>query len=297
MEIDIAIDLNGFTKKSRPGIFALRPAPIQVSYLGYPGTMGASFIDYTIADTVVLPKEHFEYYTEKVVQLPHSYQVNDSQRQIAKTVPSRATLGLPRTGFVFCCFNNGFKITPDEFTIWMQLLAEVTGSVLWLYVSNKTIQHNLRQEALKRKIDPERLIFAPRIDLAEHLARLGQADLFLDTFYYNAHATASGALWAGLPVLTCLGNTFAGRVAASLLYAVGLPELVTRSHEEYESLALKLATNPDTLAAIKRKLARNRSNHPLFNSELFTQHIEAVYTSMWQRHQQGLAPDHIYVAP
>ena len=297
MEIDIAIDLKGFTRNSRPGIFALRPAPIQVNYLGYPGTMGAPFIDYIIADAVVVPEAHFEYYTEKVVQLPNSYQVNDSQRRIANTVPSRTALGLPETGFVFCCFNSSFKITPDIFTIWMRLLAKVAGSVLWLFESNKSIQQNLRQEALKRNIAPERLIFAPRIDLVEHLARLRQADIFLDTFYCNAHTTASDALWAGLPVLTCLGNKFAGRVAASLLNAVGLPELVTYNHEEYESLALKLAMNPEILATLKRKLAHNRSNHPLFNIDLFTQHIETAYISMWQRYQQGLEPDHIYVAP
>ena len=297
MEIDIAVDLMGFTNNSRPGIFALRPAPIQASYLGYPGTMGAPFIDYIIADPVVVPKEHFEYYTEKVVHLPYSYQVNDSQRRIADTVPTRSALGLPETGYVFCCFNNNYKITPDLFTIWMRLLANVNGSVLWLFEGNATIQRNLRREAQQRNIDPARLVFAPRMSLEEHLARQRQADVFLDTFYYNAHGTASGALWAGLPVLTCLGNTFAGRVGASLLYAIGLPELVTHSHEEYETLALNLATNTDALAAIKDKLARNRLSYPLFNIDLFTQHIEAAYAAMWRHYQQGSAPDHIYIAP
>ena len=232
-EIDIAVDLKGYTQNARPGIFALRPAPVQVSYLGYPGTSGAPYIDYIIADPVVIPQGHFVDYTEKVVQLPHSYQVNDSQRQIAETVPTRSALGMPEEGFVFCCFNNLFKITPDVFDIWMRLLDKVDGSVLWLFASNDTIMGNLRREAQKRSVNPERLIFAAHIEQAEHLARLRQADLFMDTFFYNAHTTTSDALWAGLPVLTCLGNTFAGRVAASLLYAMGLPEMVTHSHEEY----------------------------------------------------------------
>jgi protein O-GlcNAc transferase len=299
MEIDIAIDLMGFTGNSRSGIFALRPAPIQVNYHTYAATMGAPFIDYIIADPVVIPKEDFEYYTEKVVHLPHCYVVNDSQRRIADSTPTRPALGLPETGFVFCCFNNHYKITPDVFTIWMRLLTKVAGSVLWLkgFEGNITIKRNLHREAQQRNVDPERLIFAPRLNTAEHLARHRRADLYLDTFYHGAGTTCSDALWAGLPVLTCLGNTLAGRVAASLLYAVGLPELVTHSHEEYESLALNLATNPDALAAIRRKLAHNRQTSPLFNTSLFARHIEAAYSAMWWHSQQGVAPDHIYIAP
>lgn len=294
-QVDIAIDLKGYTQESRPAIFALRPAPIQVSYLGFPGAMGAPYIDYIIADAVVIPTDHFGFYSEKVVQLPYCYQVNDRQRPIAQATPTREALGLPEAGFVFCCFNNNFKITPDLFTIWMGLLARVAGSVLWLYEGNQTICRNLRQEAQRHGIAPQRLIFAPRIGLAEHLARHRQADLFLDTFYYNAHTTSSDALWSGLPLLTCIGDTFASRVAASLLRALELPELITHNHDEYAALALRLATEPETLASLKAKLAHHRLIQPLFNTELFTRHIEAAYSAMWQRHQAGLAPDHLLI--
>jgi predicted O-linked N-acetylglucosamine transferase (SPINDLY family) len=296
-EIDIAVDLKGYTQDCRPGILALRPAPLQVNYLGFPGTLGAPYIDYLIADAVVVPREHFAFYSEKVVHLPHCYQVNDSQRRIADAVPSRGELGLPETGFVFCCFNNNFKITPDVFSVWMRLLAQVPGSVLWLLEGNTAIRQNLSREAQQRGIDPGRLVFAPRMALPEHLARHRQADLFLDTFYYNAHTTTSDALWAGLPVLTCLGNTFAGRVAASCLAAVGLPALTTHSHDEYEALALKLARDPNALAAIKNTLAQHRASHPLFNTQLFTQHIEQAYSTMWQLHLQNLPPQHFIVGP
>lgn len=294
-EIDIAIDLKGATHDFRPGIFAARPAPIQVSYLGFPGTMGTTYIDYIIADPVIIPATHYDDYTEKVVQLPHSYQPNDAQRVIAQSTPSRQALGLPESGFVFCCFNNNYKITPDLFTIWMRLLTQIDGSVLWLLEGNSSIGRNLRLEAEQRGIAPERLIFCSRISLAEHLARHRQADLFLDTFYYNAHTTTSDALWAGLPVLTCLGETFSSRVAASLLQAIGMPELITRNHTEYEELALRFARDPSALAAVREKLASNRLTHPLFNTELYARHLEAAYSAMWQRHQQGLAPEHLVV--
>ncbi len=283
LEIDIAIDLKGYTQDSRPEIFALRPAPLQVNYLGFPGTMAAPYIDYIIGDRVVTPTAHFNMYSEKVAQLAHSYQVNDSQRQIAEQIPSRHQLGLPETGFVFCCFNNNFKITPDVFSLWMRLLSKVDSSVLWLFEGSHSVCHNLRLQAQKHAIDPERLIFAPRMELPEHLARHKQTDLFLDTFYYNAHTTASDALWAGLPVLTCLGNTFASRVAASLLKAIGLPELITHNHDEYEALALDLANHPEKISAIKHKLADNRLTQPLFNTALFRQQIESAYRQMWQR--------------
>jgi predicted O-linked N-acetylglucosamine transferase (SPINDLY family) len=295
MEIDIAIDLMGFTKHARLGLFALHLAPIQVGYLGYPGTLGAPFMDYLIGDPTVIPVEDFAYYSEKIVQLPHCYQVNDTRRRIADAVPGRSQSGLPETGFVFCCFNNNFKITPDVFEIWMRLLAKIDDSVLWLLEANPAARRNLSREARSRGIEPTRLVFAPRTAQPEHLARHRHADLFLDTFYYNAHTTASDALWTGLPVLTCHGNTFASRVAASLLRAAGLPELITYSHEEYESMALRLATNPDILAAARRKLEQNRTVCPLFNTDLFTRHIEEAYATMWRRHRQGLAPDHIYV--
>lgn len=279
-QIDIAIDLKGYTTSARPGILAHRPAPIQVNYLGYPGTMGVSHIDYILADKVVIPESDQHYYQEKIVYLPDTYQANDQKRQIATELPSRAELGLPENGFVFCCFNNNYKITPVLFDIWMRLLQQVPTSVLWLFENNPTVSRNLRQEAIKRGIVPERLVFAPAIKLDKHLSRIRQADLFLDTLPYNAHTTASDALWAGLPVLTCKGNTFAGRVAASLLSAIGLPELVTNSLAEYEALALHLATNPEVLAEIKTKLARNRDTHPLFDTKLFCRNIEAAYRGM-----------------
>jgi predicted O-linked N-acetylglucosamine transferase (SPINDLY family) len=296
LEIDIAVDLNGHTKSARTGIFALRPAPVQVNYLGYPGTLGADYMDYLIADHTVIPREHQQYYDEKIVYLPDCCQVNNSTKEISDRPFSRAELGLPDGAFVFCCFNNSYKITPDLFDIWMRLLHAVDGSVLWLSEGNATAARNLRREAEQRGVAPDRLVFAPRLDsLADHLARYRQADLFLDTFYYNAHTTASDALWAGLPVLTCLGDTFAGRVAASLLQAIGLPELITRRHADYEALALELATQPERLAALRRKLAANRTTQPLFDAARFTRHIEAAYLKMQERYQAGLVPDHIVV--
>lgn len=296
-EIDIAIDLMGHTRDARGGVFALRPAPIQVNYMGYPGTTGAEYIDYIIADKILIPPEHQQYYDEKVVYLPHTYQANDSTKRISDRRFSRAELGLPEHAFVFCCFNNTFKITPDLFDIWMRLLHSVDRSVLWLYGSNPSAMRNLKIEANKRGVAPERLVFAPRMELDEHLARHRQADLFLDTFYYNAHTTASDALWAGLPVLTCEGGAFAGRVASSLLNAVWLPELITRNHAEYESMALQLATCPGRLDAIRNKLAMNKTSLPLFDTALFTKHIETAYQLMFMRHKNGMPPDHITVPP
>jgi protein O-GlcNAc transferase len=290
LEIDIAVDLKGYTKEGRPGIFAHRAAPVQVSYLGYPGTMGASFIDYIIADRFVIPPDHQARFDEAVVHLPDSYQVNDSKRRIAERTPSRAELGLPADAFVFCCFNNNYKITPDVFDVWMRLLRGVEGSVLWLLEDNAVAARNLRLEAERRGIAAERLVFAPRIGLEDHLARHRRADLFLDTLPYNAHTTASDALWAGLPVLTCIGEAFAGRVAASLLNAVGLPELVTATAGDYEALALTLATEPSRLADIRTTLARNRLTYPLFDTARFSRHIEAAYRTMWERAERGEAP-------
>ena len=244
MEIDIAVDLKGFTQDGRPGILALRPAPVQVNYLGHPGTMGARYIDYLIADRRIVPDGHERHYSEKIVYLPDSYQANDRKRRIAERTPTRADEGLPETGFVFCSFNGSFKITPELFDIWMRLLKAVEGSVLWLLDDNPAAVRNLKREAEARGVSTQRLIFAPRRPVEEHLARHRLADLFLDTLPCNAHTTASDALWAGLPVLTCTGDTFAGRVAASLLSAVGLPELITDSLPSYEALAMKLARDP-----------------------------------------------------
>ena len=297
LEVDIAVDRNGFTTGARTGIFALRPAPVQVSYLAYPGTMGADFIDYLVADRVVIPPEDQVWYSEKVVYLPDSYQVNDAQRRIAERTPTRAEAGLPEHGFVFCSFNNNFKITPLVFDVWMRLLREVEGSVLWLLEGNVAAPRNLRQEAAARGIAPERLVFARRIKPDEHLARHRLADLFLDTLPCNAHTTASDALWAGLPVLTCLGTTFAGRVAASLLHAIGLPELITVTMEEYEALALQLARDETRLAELKRKLVVHRETFPLFDTDRFRRHIEEAYVTMWERSQRGEPPAAFAVAP
>jgi predicted O-linked N-acetylglucosamine transferase (SPINDLY family) len=298
LEIDIAVDLNGFTADARSNVFAQRPAPIQVNYLGYAGTLGHNCWDYIIADHFVIPEECREYYAEKVVYLPDSYMANDDGRKISSHTPSRQEAGLPDNGFVFCCFNNNFKITPNVFDIWMRLLREVEGSVLWLSAANSSVANNLRRAAERRGVSAERLIFAPRMELNEdHLARLRLAGLFLDTVYYNAHATASDALWVGLPVITCPGQAFASRVAGSLLSAVGLPELATPSLEDYEALALKLARDPALLAAVKEKLARQRATYPLFDTKRFTRHMESAYTTMWERYQRGEPPQSFAVAP
>jgi protein O-GlcNAc transferase len=295
LQIDIGVDLKGFTDQSRSGIFAHRAAPIQVNYLGFPGTMGANYIDYIIADRTLIPPEEAEFYTEKIAYLPHSYQVNDRTRRISDRRFTREELGLPTDAFVFCCFNNSFKITPDVFDIWMRLLTKVDRSALWLLKTNASAVESLRAEAVRRGIESERLVFAEPIDLSDHLARHASADLFLDTFYCNAHTTASDALWAGMPVVTRLGHTFAGRVAASLLNAIGLPELVTRTSDEYEQLAFRLANDRDKLSLIRKRLADNRLTHPLFDTELFTRHIESAYEKMWERHRMNLKPDHLSV--
>jgi len=298
LEVDIVVDLNGFTHGSRPNIFAQRPAPVQVNYLGFAATLGRSNWDYIIADRFVIPEQTQVNFGEQVVYLPDTFMATDDGRNIAARVPSRKELGLPDSGLVFCCFNNTFKITPNIFGLWMRLLRQIEGSVLWLSAANNSAPNNLRHEAESRGVSADRLIFAPRIQSSEdHLARQQVADLFLDTFPYNAHATGSDALWAGLPVLTCAGPTFASRVAGSLLTAVGLPELITTSLPEYEAMALKLARDPALLASIRQKLARNRQTEPLFNTGRFTRHIEAAYAAMWERSQRGERPQGFAVAP
>ncbi len=288
--VDIAVDLKGYTQDSRPGILAHRPAPIQVNYLGYPGTMGVNFIDYILADPIVLPFDQQPYYTERIVHLPDTYQVNDRKRSVAAHTPAREELGLPQHGFVFASFNNSYKITPEVFSVWMRLLSSIDGAVLWLLRDNAAAEANLRAEASRRGVDPARLVFADRRPLGEHLARQRAADLFLDTLPYNAHTTASDALWVGLPVLTCLGQTFAGRVAASLLNAVGLPELITTNLADYEALAQKLARERERLAEIKSKLARHRDSCALFDTPRFARHIEAAYLRMWEIFRRGEPP-------
>jgi predicted O-linked N-acetylglucosamine transferase (SPINDLY family) len=293
--IDIAVDLKGFTKDSRMGIFAQRCAPVQINYLGYPGTLAAPYFDYIVADKTLIPQESQQYYTEKIIYLPHSYQVNDSKRKISPKLFTREGLGLPESGFVFCCFNNNYKIRAETFDVWTRLLKTVSGSVLWLLEDNSTAAKNLRNEAEIRGVDSTRLVFAPRINLDEHLARHRVADLFIDTLPYNAHTTASDALWAGVPVLTRIGQSFAARVAASLLNAMDLPELITNTQEEYESRAIELANDPLQLVGIKKKLERNRETSPLFNGELFARHIEAAYAEIHRRCLSGEKPDHIDV--
>jgi predicted O-linked N-acetylglucosamine transferase (SPINDLY family) len=295
LDIDIAVDLMGFTQDSRTGIFSYRAAPIQVNYLGYPSTMGAEYMDYIIADKTLIPVKSQSYYSEKTVYLPNSYQVNDRKRVISDRKFTRQELGLPESGFVFSCFNNNFKILPATFAGWMRILKEVEGSALWLLQDNPWVAENLKNQAVHYGVHPQRLIFTERMSLPEHLARHRQADLFLDSFPYNAHTTASDALWAGLPFLTLMGQSFASRVAASLLHAIGLPELITSTQSEYEALAIELAKNPEKLNAIKTKLAANRLTTPLFNTPLFTKNLEAAYLKMYERYQAGLTTDHIVV--
>ena len=295
MGIDIAIDLKGFTENERTGIFSYRAAPIQVNYIGYPGTMAAEYIDYIIADQTIIPIESRKHYYEKVVYLPNSYQVNDRNRIIADRVFTREELGLPKKGFVFCCFNNNFKITPCTFDGWIRILKAVEGSVLWLIEDNIIARINLRKEAEKRGLNSIRLVFAKRMKLPEHLARHCAADLFIDTFPYTAHTTASDALWAGLPVLTCTGESFASRVAASLLNAIELYELIATTQEQYESIAIDLANNPEKLKAIKNKLESNKLTTALFDTPRFTKYIESAYMQMYERYQDNLPPDDIYI--
>jgi len=289
-EFDIAVDLKGHTEESRPGILAHRPCPVQVNYLGYPGTIGAPWLDYILADARVLPFDHQPFYSEKIVHLPHCYQVNDVMRAIGKT-PSRDEAGLPAEGFVFCCFNAAWKITPAMVDVWMRLLASVPGSVLWLLDDNETAKRNLKAAAVSHGLDAARLIFAPRIPSAAHLARHRLADLFLDTLPYNAHTTASDALWAGLPLLTCLGRQFDGRVAASLLGTIGLPELVTEDMQAYEALALALARDPERLSAIRAQLAGNLRTTPLYDTDRFRHSIEAAYGKMMEISRAGRVPE------
>ena len=296
MEVDIVVDLAGYTGGARTAILAARPAPVQVSYLGYPASMGAPYIDYIVADRFVLPETSRAAYTEQPVYLPDSFQVNDDARPLPPP-PTRAEAGLPASGFVFCCFNAPYKIRPEVFDIWMRLLSAVPGSVLWLISGSTAFAENLHRAAESRGIDPARLIFAGKRMYDQHLARFQLADLFLDTLPYNGGATASDALWCGVPVVTCAGEAFASRMAVSLLNAVGLPELVADSMADYEALALKVASTPALAAEFKARLTSDRSRLPLFDTARFTRHIEAAYVEMWQRTQRGEVPQSFAVAP
>jgi predicted O-linked N-acetylglucosamine transferase (SPINDLY family) len=290
LRVDIAVDLMGYTRGCRPGILASRPAPVQVGYLGFPGTSGTDFIDYLIADRFVIPEGDRRHYSEQVVYLPDTYMVNPSKRVVAEPAPTRADVGLPQSAFVFCCFGNNYKVTPEVFDTWMRLLAKVEDSVLWLARDNAVAEVNLRKEAGRRGVDPGRLVFAPFVKrIEEHYARLRLGDLFLDTAY-NGHLTSADALWAGLPVLTWAGTAFAGRVAGSLLQSVGLPELIAHDLREYEATALKLATDRGLLRGLRERLERNRRSAPLFDPERFRRRIESAYAIMWDAWQRSEAP-------
>jgi len=297
LEIDIAVDLGGHTQDSRTGIFSYRAAPIQVNYLGYPGTMGTEYMDYIVADKTIIPKTFQDFYREKVVYLPDTYMVDDSKRMASSRVFTRNECGLPENIFVFCCFNNDYKFNPKILNAWSKILLEVEKSVLWISENNQGFKVNLTTEFERRGVESSRIIFAQRVELmADHLARYALADIFLDTHPYNAHTTAVDSLKSGIPVLTLVGRSFASRVAASLLDAIGLPELITNTQEEYEALAIELATNPQKLVEIKLKLVNNRMTTPLFDTPLFTKNLEAAYIKMMDRYHKNLEPDHITIA-
>jgi protein O-GlcNAc transferase len=289
-DIDILVDLNGHTRGGRWGITMQRPAPVQVTYLGFPGTTGSTFFDYVIADPVIAPFNQQPHFSEQIVQLPHTYMINDRQLEIAPATPTRGDLGLPEHGVVFCCFNTSYKITPAVFDVWMRLLTQVNGSVLWLRRFHDVTVANLRREASARGVQPERIVFADRAEMPEHLARHRMADLFLDTLPFNGHSTACAALWAGLPVLTCLGESFAGRVGASLLQAIGMPDLIAPTLADYEIKALQLARDPAAMAAVKQRLAGNRLTTPLFDTPRFVRDLERAYITMWDTYVAGAPP-------
>jgi predicted O-linked N-acetylglucosamine transferase (SPINDLY family) len=293
LDLDIAIDLGGLTKDARPGIFAFRAAPIQIGYIGYLGTMGANYYDYLIADKTIIPEKLKDAYSEKIIYLP-SYQANDSKNQTSHRIFSRKELGLPEQGIIYCCFNNSYKITPTIFDVWMKILSEVEGSILYLYAENNAVIENLKVEAEARGIRSDRLFFSSRLDREDYFARYRVADLFLDTSPYNAGTVASDALWTELPVLTFLGQTFSARMSGSIINAVGLPELVTSSLQEYQELAIYFGKNPQKLKEIKNKLAQNKYSMPLFDTETFTRNLELALIKVFERNELGLAPEHIY---
>ena len=290
LEIDIAVDLAGYTSNARPGIFSSRPAPLAVSYVGYPSTVGSVGIDYVLADAVTIPPGSERFFIEQVVRLPGCFFPADTVAP-REAPPTRTEAGLPETGFVFSAFNNSYKLTPYMFDIWMRLLHAIDGSLLWLSVRNEKARDNLRAEARARHISPERLIFAERmVERERHLARLGLADLYLDTLPYNAHSTASEMLWMGVPPITCMGRSFAARIAGSMLTSIGMEELIARELADYEAMALDLARSPERLSALREKLAANRLSSPLFDMARLARHVESAYEIMWKRHIEGQPP-------
>jgi predicted O-linked N-acetylglucosamine transferase (SPINDLY family) len=289
-QIDIAVDLTGYTSGMRPAIFAQRAAPAQVNFLGFPGTLGAAHMDYILADPFVIPRDSRQHYTEQVAYLPHCFQANDDRKTRSEVTADRAVAGLPADAVVLCCFNANYKLTPQVFDVWMRILRGSPAAVLWLVADNAAAEECLRRRAAAHGIASERLIFAPRLPYAQHLSRLRLADLFLDTLPFNAGATASDALWAGVPVLTCVGDAFAARMAGSLLTAVGLVELITYSPAEYERAALELVSTPTRLGELRGRLAGNRATHPLFDTARYTRDLEAAYINMWERAERGEPP-------
>jgi predicted O-linked N-acetylglucosamine transferase (SPINDLY family) len=296
-EIDILVNLNGYFGNMRQAVFAMRPSPISVNFLGFPGTLGSGYMDYLIADKVVIPEDSMHFYDEKIVYLPNSYQPNDNKRVLPNKNYSRKFFNLPDDAFIFCCFNNNYKINPDIFDIWMRILKAVDKSILWLLEFNDSVSSNLKIEATRRGVNAERIVFSKKASLEEHISRHCFADLFLDTLPYNSHTTGSDALWAGLPVLTTLGSTFPGRVGASLLHAINLPELVTKSLVEYEILAIELANNPKKLYEIKEKLKNNRISAALFDSQLYTVNLESAYIEMYKNYVDNFFPKSFTVIP
>ena len=296
-EIDILVDLNGYFGRFRQGLFARRPAPVQVNYLGFPGTLGSRCYDYLIADRHVIPAADDRHYVERIVRLPDTYQPNDPTRAIASEGPSRREAGLPDDAFVFCCFNNNYKITPHVFAVWLRLLREIEGSVLWLLEDNADAVGNLRRACVQHGVDARRLVFAPRVPPDAHLARHRLADLFVDTLPYGAHTTASDALWAGLPLVTVHGTTFPGRVAAGLLHAADLPELITRDLDHYAALSLALARDPSRLRALRDRLVSHRHRCPLFDTDRHRRHLESAFATMHRRSEEGAPPVSFDVAP
>ena len=294
LEIDIGVDLGGYTASAKTDIFAMSTAPIQLSYIGFLGTMGADYYDYLISDLTIIPKKNQKHYSEKIIYLPY-FQANDSDQAYSITNLSRKDIGLPEKGFVFCCFNNTYKFTPLTFDSWSQILKSVPDSVLLLYASNKTAEKNLTKEITRRGIDSERIVFGKHLPIGEYLGRYKVVDLFLDTNPYNAGTTSSDALRMGLPVITCQGQSFSSRMGASILKAINMPELITSTQKEYESKAIELAMNPQKMREIKEKLAKNIKTAPLYNTPLFTKHLESAYEKIYERYHDNLKPEHIYV--
>ena len=293
--VDIAIDLNGYTKNSRVDIFSERFCPLQISFLGYPGTSGIKNIDYLIADKNLIPEKNKKYYTEKIIYLPNCYQPSDSRRLVIDKKLTRSEFNIKNDQFVFCCFNTAHKINPKIFDCWANILRAIDNSVIWLSENNNISQKNLKQEAILRKIDPDRIVFCKRTSSQEHIKRYQLADLFLDTFPYGAHTTANEALFSGLPIITIIGESFQSRVCSSLLTTIGLKELITNSYEEYENLAINIAKNTQKLQSIKENLKINIKNSPLFKSKFYTENLEKAYINIYERHNNNLEPEHIYI--